>query len=195
MYHVKNIALRSYEAKGFNPNSPWDGDDEGKQALMDLAAEKGIGLPTRNDETTGFEDEVDWYELQRWLMAMSTLNWVAKTGVNISFTNPRTKERTIKTKDSTNFFELYASQNLGLANLKPGQTQDIREDKAIFEQLTTSAVNDKIEITNDKGEVIFTPVYQDSSYEDTQINHKGEFVKVPVKFKRIVNGAKPITTK
>ncbi len=190
MYKVVNKALnalRSPEGKTIDFKKNFIQTESGREELIQVANALGIGLVMTTDK-----NNIDWVKLQSRVRQALSINWVAKPTLKTKLPSDPSigldiAQETRQTTNSDKFYENYASVNMGLFRLMPGDSQDIVDDELILQQLIDSGYSSRIQIFNSDNEILYDGGEADTENKVIAIDFKGNRYETVEKGKRSCN--------
>jgi hypothetical protein len=189
MYTVKNKAiqgLKNKEGKAIKWKSNFLNSAEDKANLLEIAQYLDISIPREKGKS-----RPDFLKLQKKVNKALEINWVAQETLksSLTFDDRDIQKELASTTDINEFYETYASVNMGLHKLTPGSTAELVDDEEVIEQLIATGLGKYLTISYAgkkvyDGEVM--PFEQKQEYLDGK-----EWKKKTVEVSRVINSLHP----
>lgn len=151
--------------------------DLSQEELEEISQKYNFPIPDDNRPDPDREGEsiLKSVEIEKAVKEGLKINWVARIANDAMFKNPSYRKLALSTMKAEEFYEMHQNEELGLFNLAPGHSQELRKVKRILDQLILSGHADKIQITDtDTNEVIWDGGIVEYEYSHIAINFKGE---------------------
>ena len=181
MYKVINKALHDLkgpDGKEINFKKNFLQTEEDRQLLLSIARALDLGVTY----VMPGKESIDWAATLKKVRTALVINWNCKPTFKTKLPDDVTIGLTIardtkKTVDITEFKQLYATVNMGLYNLAPGDDQDIVDDIDIIKELISAPFADRIKILNPDGDCVYDGGYTEKNIEVITYNFEGKRVK------------------
>jgi hypothetical protein len=152
-----------------------------------------LPVPTHRQDKEAGEDSIDFLKLRKMFDKAVSISWNSNFPLNTNELLPEEKQAIRGVPEYEDFIQIFASKEIGFADLKPGETAFLLKDKRIEKSLINSNVLANLIVTDTElDQIIWKPEWQEYERDDyPTMKSYQENKPVKVKSKRLVNALHP----